>query len=121
MMLNTSCEDALVNMIQKQLNTDIADMQSGKPVSLIAKWLPSVNTSSSTVREQVKQLCRLLHLSEKAYRKTLSQLRTYLDVLEKRLCAKNYTFDYENIFPLKHCINITRHSENMTADDRRHF
>ena len=75
MMLNTSCEH----------------------VSLIAKWLPSVNTSSSTVREQAKQLCRLLHLSEKAYRKTLSQLRTYLDVLEKRLCAKDYTFDYEHL------------------------
>ena len=94
-LLNTPCEAALVSMIQNQLNTDIQDMQSGKPVSLLAKWLPSVNTSSSAVREQAKQLCRLLRLSEKAYRKTLSQLRTYLDVLEKRLCARDYTFDYE--------------------------
>lgn len=96
-LLNTPCESVLVEMIKSQLDADIADMQNERPVSLMAKWLPSVNTSGSVARKQAKQLCKLLHLPEKTYRKTLSQLRTYLDVLEKRLCARDYTFDYKKL------------------------
>lgn len=41
-----------------------------------------------------KRLCRLLCISEKKYRRTLSALRTRIDVLEKRLCLRDYSFDY---------------------------
>ena len=33
-------------------------------------------------------------MSEKEYRQTLSRLRARLDVLERRLCRRDYTFDY---------------------------
>ena len=33
-------------------------------------------------------------MSECEYRKTLSSLRKYIDILESRLCKKDYTFDY---------------------------
>lgn len=96
-LLSTPCEQVVADLIGHQLNQDIANMQEGREISLLAKWLPSVNTSSSITKEQAKHLCRLTHMSEKKYRKTLSALRSYQDVLEKRLCAKDYTFDYEKL------------------------
>ena len=69
-------------------------MAAGKPVSLLGKWLPSCNTSSDRTKAYAASVRRLLGLSEKKYRKTLSALRSYIDVLEKRLCKMDYTFDY---------------------------
>lgn len=94
MLLGTPCEGDAVACIREQLQRDIDAMQANAPVSLLAKWLPSVNTSSQLRRAQARVLCRRLGMTEKAYRGTLSRLRTQIDVLEKRLCRVDYTFDY---------------------------
>ena len=94
-LLDTPCEKALGDYLKEKLEKDISDMANGKPVSLLAKWLPSVNTSSEKTRKKAAMVRKLLGMSEKKYRKTLASLRTYIDVLEKRLCEKDYTFDYE--------------------------
>lgn len=93
-LLGTPCEADVVTLIRKQLFTDIEAMQAGGTVSLLGKWLPSVNTSSALRKAQARLLCRRLNLTEKAYRQYLSQLRTHIDILEKRLCVSDYTFDY---------------------------
>ncbi len=93
-LMDTPCEQKMLSMAKKQLDADIADMQCGKPISLLAKWLPSVNTSSPDKRELAKKICHAWGMSEKKYRKMLAKLRSYIDVLEKRLCAMDYTFDY---------------------------
>lgn len=93
-LLNSPCEEAVADRIRKQLEQDIRAMEQEQPVSLLAKWLPSVNTSREERRVMAKRLCRLLCISEKKYRRTLSALRTRIDVLEKRLCLRDYSFDY---------------------------
>jgi hypothetical protein len=40
-------------------------------------------------------MAALLGMSEPAYRRTLSALRAYTDILENRLRERDYTFDYE--------------------------
>ena len=40
-------------------------------------------------------MAALLGMTESAYRKTLSALRAYTDILENRLRERDYTFDYE--------------------------
>lgn len=82
--------------ISNQLESDLAAMSEGKSVSLLAKWLPSVNCSSKEAKENAVLLCKLMGISQKEYRKKLSSLRSYIDVLEKRLCKKDYTFKYES-------------------------
>ena len=94
-LLGTPLEAQTVRCLREQLAADERGMQSDSPVSLLAKWLPSVNTSSPERRAQARTLCKALGLSEKDYRRKLSSLRTYIDVLEKRLCRTDYTFDYE--------------------------
>lgn len=93
-LMGTPCEDDAVKCIRVQLQRDVDALQGNNPVSLLAKWLPSVNTSSAQQRMLARLLCKRLGMTEKAYRRTLSRLRTQIDVLEKRLCRRDYSFDY---------------------------
>lgn len=96
-LLGTSCEGELVKYIRAQLNDDLISMREGKSVSLLAKWLPSVNTSSYETRERAKRLCKLLGMNAKEYRKTLSSLRAHIGIVEDKLRQHDYSFNYENL------------------------
>lgn len=96
-LLGTKCEKALSNFIVKQLKADLDAMKEGKSVSLLAKWLPSVNTSSPWTREQAKHLCRILGIREKEYRRKLSSLRSYIGIVEDDLRRGDYSFDYSKL------------------------
>lgn len=93
-LIGTPCEAAAVNEIRTRLNADITAMKSGKPASLLAKWLPSVNASSEETKKTGRRICGILGMSERNYRKTLSSLRRYTDIIENRLRVMDYTFDY---------------------------
>ena len=94
-LLDTPCEDAAVVEIKEQLMTDKRSMEEGGKVSLLAKWLPSVNATSPETRKTGRHLAGLLGMTERNYRKLLSALRSYTDILENRLRTRDYTFDYE--------------------------
>ena len=93
-LLNTPCEPDAAALIRTQLDQDLRALESDGAVSLLAKWLPSINTSSPKRRAQARRLCRLLKIPEKDYRRMLARLRAQIDVLETRLCRTDYTFDY---------------------------
>lgn len=93
-LLGTKCEKEVVSEIQKQLNADTDAMNKNEQVSLLAKWIPSVNASSAKTKAMGKTLAKLLGMSEKKYRHTLSELRRYTDIIENRLRVSDYTFDY---------------------------
>ncbi len=93
-LLDTACSRSATAVIKERLDADIAAMNEGKPASLLAKWLPSVNASSAETKRLAKKLCKLLGMNEVSYRKTLSALRKYLDIIENRLRETDYTFDY---------------------------
>lgn len=94
-LLGTPLETAAANVIKIQLNKDIASMNRKGQVSLLAKWLPSVNASSKETRNNGRRMASLLGMSEPTYRRTLSALRAYTDIIENRLRECDYTFDYE--------------------------
>ena len=71
-------EDALA-MIRHQLALDV----ESKTPSLLAKWLPSENTSSSKTVKLARITRKYLGWTPRIYRKTLSVLRTRINVLEK--------------------------------------
>ncbi|MCR5540959.1 MAG: DUF2828 family protein [Ruminococcus sp.] len=94
-LLGTELEKDAASIIITQLQKDIKAMQENQPASLLAKWLPSVNASSKDTRNKGRRMAALLGMSEPAYRKTLSALRKYTDILENRLRERDYTFNYE--------------------------
>lgn len=79
------------NIIYNQLLDDIEDKASGKPVSLLAKWMPSENASSKDTKAKAKILRKYLGMSSKEYRKMLTSLRTYLNVTEVNMSANKWS------------------------------
>ena len=94
-LFNTPCQTAMVEYIKTTLKDDEKKMFQGENVSLLSKWLPSVNASNLERKKQAQLLVKLLGVTEKTYRQKLSALKKYLDILERRLCEKDYSFDYE--------------------------
>lgn len=87
-LIGTPVENYVWNLFKTQFFADIKNMEEGKPVSLLAKWLKSVNASSFETKELGRQTARKLGLSEAQYRKKLSKLRTYLKVVENQMSQK---------------------------------
>lgn len=96
-LLHTPCERAAAAFIRAQLEQDCAAMAEKKPASLLAKWLPSVNASAEQTVAEAKYLAKLLGMSGKTYRQTLSALRRYTDIVENRLRTGDYSFPYSAV------------------------
>ncbi len=94
-LLNTPCEDMLIEYIRTQLDRDIEAVKDGGEVSLLAKWLPSVNASNKETVAMAKRIAKKLGYKDAAYRRTLSALRSYIRIIENNLREKDYSFDYE--------------------------
>ena len=115
-LLNTPLEVDVANIIKEQINEDYANMEDNKPISLCAKWLPS-RTSSKVTKQRFYRLVKLLGISERLYRKTLSKLRAYLKVVEVDMCANRWDkIDY-NTVPSK--ANILYKNAFMKHDEKR--
>ena len=84
--IDTSLQNDALEIIKKQLSKDL---ESENP-SLLAKWMPSENTSSSTTKRNATITRKYLKMSPKTYRKTLTKLRKKIDIVETKLCENNY-------------------------------
>lgn len=92
---DTPVWDAAVEYISAQFKEDILDMNKGKSISLLAKWMPSCNTSSKETRRLARVFYTAFGLTERKYRKTLSAMRKYLDIVEKKMSAQEFSaIDY---------------------------
>lgn len=94
-LLGTPCEAGLISYIEEQLNADIQDNENGKEISLLAKWLPSVNATNPDTVKAAKHIARELGMTDAQYRKTLSVLRNRIKIIENNLREKDYSFEYE--------------------------
>lgn len=94
-LFDTPVEKDMLELIREQLYKDVESMDNGGEVSLIGKWLPSVNASNACTIKSAKKIARFLQMDDKTYRKILSQLRAYIRIIENNLREKDYTFDYE--------------------------
>ena len=93
-LLGTPCEEAALEYIKTRLNSDLAALESGGEVSLLAKWLPSVNASNTDTVKNAKRIARSLGMTDAVYRKTLVKLRERIRIIENNLRERDYTFDY---------------------------
>lgn len=97
-LLDTPIFDEVIVFIQECWQKDIKDMLDNKPISLLAKWLPSPNTHSKKTRAAARKIYHALHLNEKVYRKALSKMRGYIDVVEKKMSLNKWNeIDFEKV------------------------
>ena len=94
-LMDTACEKDAVVYIEKTLEGDMKSMQAQGTVSLMAKWLPSVNASSKETVRLAKKIASSMNMTSESYRKMLSSLRGYIKIIENNLREKDYSFDYE--------------------------
>lgn len=66
-------------------------MAEGKNISLLAKWLPSVNASNKATKYNARKIAKALEMDNCEYRKMLSRLRNYIKIIENNLREKDYT------------------------------
>lgn len=96
-LFGTSCETEVLRFIAGQWKKDMKALKNGEPVSLLGKWLPSVNASSADTVAQAKKIAKYLNLRPSKYRKAVSALRKHIHILENDLRLRDYTFDYAQI------------------------
>lgn len=87
--IGTEIEEAVYDFVRAYLMMDIKNYNDNKPVSLLAKWLPSIKTHNKKNYFAIK-LAKKLNLTEKKYRKILSKLRDKLNIVEKHITNKEY-------------------------------
>lgn len=67
-------------------------------ISLLAKWLPSENASSNETKRYANIIRRGLGMTSREYRKMLSKMRKYIDVVECKMSAKEWNgINYEAV------------------------
>ena len=87
--LDTPAEKEMWNWVFARLNDDYEKMLDNKPISLLAKWLKSINTSSAESRKLARRTMENLGFkSERQYRKVLARMRDYLKVTEHQMSAQ---------------------------------
>ena len=93
-LLNTPVRAQTESLLRKQFQADLKALQTGESISLLGKWLPSVNAHNAETVHMAKQLARAFGLTEAQYRKALSALRAEIRIIENNLRERDYSFDY---------------------------
>lgn len=90
-LLDTPLRKEVSAMMKKQLYKDLKGMRENQPVSLMAKWLPGINTSSRESRRLAQMLVEDFGMSPRIYRKILAELRAYLEVVEVKITDQKWS------------------------------
>ena len=100
-LLETNCKEETIDFLGKQLEKDLQHHFNDEltSISLLAKWMPSENASSPITKKYAKILLTSGKFgAAKAYRKALSLLRKDIDIVETKLCNKEYaSIDYSKL------------------------
>ena len=114
---STILHDGLGEVISNQFRRDVIGCSLGDSISLLAKWMPSNNTSSKEKRSEAVILQSLLHLSAREYRKTLSKLREHLAVVDRKASLNQWNDINYNYVPSK--ANLKYRNAFLKHDEER--
>lgn len=97
-LVDTPVEKDMWAYLRKVVLNDINNYKAKKPISLTAKWLKSINTSSKESRALGMKTAKALGLTLREYRKLLSTLRAYLKVVEVDMSKNKWdSIDYSAV------------------------
>lgn len=97
-LIGTEVGSDVIGLLREQLLQDIANLRTGRPISLLAKWMPSINTSSEETRALARKLCSAFRMPPRIYRKTLAALRKKIGIVEAQMSANKWQdINYEHV------------------------
>lgn len=88
---NETSKEYILSHLKYRLSQDMLLRRSGESVSLLAKWLPSENTTSVKTKKLATRIRKALGMSSKDYRKMLSALRKNIDVVERKMSSNQWS------------------------------
>lgn len=109
--------DIAIVTIMNQLYTDIDNMEAGNPISLLAKWIPNISSRHYNERRLAKYIASHMGMKHAKYRKTISALRSYLDVVEVKMTASEWENINYNTVPSK--ANLLYNNAFLRHDEMR--
>lgn len=89
-LFNTSLEDDMIQYCYEVLKEDAESIKKGGDCSLLAKWMPSENTSSETSKYYARKFISGMHITARQYRKLLSSLRAKINIVEAKMSANKW-------------------------------
>ena len=117
-LMGTPAEEAMWTLICDQINSDIKNANQGKPISLLAKWMPSINASSKEKIRLANTIAKEFGLTPAQYRKYMSALRDYLNVLETRMSKQEWDKIAYNQVPSR---AMTKYRKSFYRHDEDRF
>ena len=117
-LMGTPAEGAMWMLIRDQINSDIENANQGKPISLLAKWMPSINASSKEKIRLANTIAKAFGLAPAQYRKIMSALRDYLNVLETRMSKQEWDKITYNQVP---SLAMTKYRKSFYRHDEDRF
>ncbi len=115
-LLDTCLKDEVIKFVQKTLYDDYKAMSLNTPCTLMAKWLPAENASSAETKRYGKIIRKGLGWTPRTYRKNLTALRKYIDVVEVKMSYKKWDeIDYEKV-PAKASSNYSDAFDRNDSD-----
>lgn len=94
-LLETPAKMDVLFSIKEMLLADEKALAEGRDVTLLAKWLPSINASDKSVVKTARIIASYMGMNCARYRKLISALRGKIKIIENNLRTKDYSFDYE--------------------------
>jgi hypothetical protein len=98
-LFGTKLENDMLDFVKAQINKDLKTLEGEDgAVSILAKWMPSINTSSAATRALAQKFVANWKTTPKLYRKRLSALRKRIDIVERRMSAGDWeTIDFSRV------------------------
>ena len=93
-LLDTPAQSIIAKYIKSQFEIDMKALDKDETISLLGKWLPSINAHNANTIRYGKIIAKFLGLNHAEYRKALSQLRAKIAIIENNLRERDYNFDY---------------------------
>lgn len=106
----------ILDILKETYFSDLENAKNNKEISLLSKWLPTMNVSSTKKKNKklynvdktndikmknyrlAKGIAKHFNLSNDEYRKNLSFLRKYLNIVERNLSEGNFdNIDYSQV------------------------
>jgi len=97
---------------------DMYNILENKPISLLGKWLPTINSKSNVTKDKAKKILSIIkkfHDPTIGYRNYCTVTRQYLNITEKNIAQKEYEkIDYSKV--TSRCMllyrNTFKHKDN---------
>lgn len=116
-LLDSDVKYNVLSLIKKQLDEDKKNMSNNESISLLSKWVPSLNASSQETKRYAAIICKYLSVTPRQYRQMLSMMRNYIDVVECKMSAKKWSeINYEAV-PSR--ANLIYNSAFLRNDEER--